>query len=121
LAQRIAAGTNGRRATIRLVCSCNDSLVGLKSTLEQAGWEVRCGFDAPLDGEPEVRLGESLSCREVEVLQTLANVGIISAAAEALRLEKGTLHKHLRSIHEKFGAESTLKCVVLALRQGVIH
>jgi len=64
--------------------------------------------------------GYGLSRREREVLQALADLGGADAAGERLSLSRRTVERHLENIRHKMRRDSSLACVVEALRYGLI-
>jgi len=61
-----------------------------------------------------------LSRREREVLQALADLGCAEAAGERLALSRRTVERHLENIRHKMRRNSSIACVVEALRYGLI-
>jgi len=67
------------------------------------------------------RAVESLTPREREVLQALAE-GLDSAGiAERLNISLRTMRNHMASILSKLGVHSQLQALVFALRHGVVE
>jgi two-component system NarL family response regulator len=62
-----------------------------------------------------------LSPREREVLRHVAAGLANKQIADALRLTEGTVKTHLKSIHEKLGAQSRTEAVSLARKQGILR
>lgn len=62
----------------------------------------------------------SLSPREREVLQSVANTGSTRKAADDLVLKTTTVRNHLQRAITKLGAHSTVEAVVVAIRDGII-
>ena len=67
------------------------------------------------------RLIGSLTEREVEILQGLAEGKSTTELAEALFISPHTVHSHVRSILSKLGVRSKLEAVLFGLRQRVIR
>lgn len=63
----------------------------------------------------------SLTEREVQILQRLAEGMSTAELAEALFISPHTVHSHVRSILSKLGVRSKLEAVLFALRQRVIR
>jgi DNA-binding NarL/FixJ family response regulator len=64
---------------------------------------------------------QSLTPREVEVLQHLADGGDNSTIAEALHISPETVQTHVRNILSKLVVGSRLEAVVAALRLGLVE
>jgi DNA-binding NarL/FixJ family response regulator len=64
---------------------------------------------------------ETLSKREVEVLQTIAGGNRNSDIAELLFISEETVKGHIKHIMEKLGASDRTEAVAIGLRRGVIH
>ncbi|HEX2030862.1 MAG TPA: response regulator transcription factor [Actinomycetota bacterium] len=67
------------------------------------------------------RLVSSLTDREIEILQGLAEGKSTPELAEALFISPHTVHSHVRSILAKLGVRSKLEAVLFALRQRIIR
>jgi len=63
----------------------------------------------------------SLTRREVEVLQMLANGASNSRIAKALYIADKTVKNHLEHIYEKLGVESRTQAVAKAVRCGLVR
>jgi DNA-binding CsgD family transcriptional regulator len=62
-----------------------------------------------------------LTKREIEVMQTVANMGIrYGYANKALRISIHTLNHHLRNVREKLNATHTANAVAIAWTLGWI-
>jgi DNA-binding NarL/FixJ family response regulator len=61
---------------------------------------------------------ESLTARELEVLQAFTDGLDAEGVAERLFITKRTVHSHVRNALHKLGVHSTLQAVLLCLRQG---
>jgi DNA-binding NarL/FixJ family response regulator len=66
-------------------------------------------------------VGTSLSRREVQVLNAMANGSTDKEIADELGIAHNTARTHVQSILRKIGAHSKLEAVVIAVRQGVIR
>ncbi|MEY2590388.1 MAG: hypothetical protein QOJ67_2372 [Acidimicrobiaceae bacterium] len=66
-------------------------------------------------------VGTSLSRREVQVLNAMANGSSDKEIADELGIAHNTARTHVQSILRKIGAHSKLEAVVIAVRQGVIR
>ncbi len=65
--------------------------------------------------------GVSLTAREIEVLQLMAEGLSNHAIAERLVLSLNTVRNHVQSVISKLQAHSKLEAVAIAVRTGVIH
>jgi two-component system response regulator DevR len=65
--------------------------------------------------------GVSLTARELEVLQLMAEGLSNHAIAERLVLSLNTVRNHVQNVISKFDAHSKLEAVAIAVRTGVIH
>lgn len=63
---------------------------------------------------------QSLTRREIEVLQLLADGCSTKQLAEALGLSLNTVRNHVQSAINRLGAHSKLEAVSIAIRQGLI-
>lgn len=70
--------------------------------------------------EPEQRLVETLTRRELEVLSRLAQGATIDEIAESLTISVLTARNHTANIARKLGAHSRLETVLLAMRHGLV-
>lgn len=68
--------------------------------------------------EPEVRLVEPLTSRELEVLNLLAQGSTNKDIAQSMVLSVRTVEAHLRSIFGKLGVSSRTEAVLWAVRNG---
>lgn len=64
---------------------------------------------------------ESLSRRELEVLQKIAGGNRNSDIASLLFISEETVKGHVRNIMEKLGASDRTEAVAIGLRRGMIH
>jgi DNA-binding NarL/FixJ family response regulator len=64
---------------------------------------------------------ESLSKRELEVLQKIAGGNRNSDIASLLFISEETVKGHVRNIMEKLGASDRTEAVAIGLRRGMIH
>ncbi|MFC5862905.1 response regulator [Acidicapsa dinghuensis] len=64
---------------------------------------------------------ESLSKRELEVLQKIAGGNRNSDIASLLYISEETVKGHVRNIMEKLGASDRTEAVAIGLRRGMIH
>lgn len=62
-----------------------------------------------------------LSPREVDVLETLVEVGSDKAIARKLGVSRSTVNEHLDSIFRKLGVRSRTQAVVQAAKLGIIR
>lgn len=63
----------------------------------------------------------SLTPRQIEILQLLANGKTDSEVAAALKLECGSIKSHMRRIFERLEVNNRTKAVVIAWRLRLIH
>jgi DNA-binding NarL/FixJ family response regulator len=68
-------------------------------------------------GDPEA---ESLTTREMEVLQLVARGDSNRQIAEALNLSPRTVEVHLTHLYRKLGADSRTKAAAIAFRRGLV-
>jgi DNA-binding NarL/FixJ family response regulator len=73
-----------------------------------------------LERDARPRPLESLTARELEVLQLLAEGSSTGQASERLGISSATLRAHVQAILRKLGAHSRLEAVAEAARLGVI-
>ena len=66
-------------------------------------------------------IGSTLTDREREVLQLLAEGSPNQVVADKLFLSVNTVRKHVQSILTKLGSHSKLEAVAIAVREGVIE
>jgi len=63
----------------------------------------------------------SLTKREYEIFQRLANGESVSSIAEVLGRSVKTINNHRSHIMQKLGAENTTQLALIAMREGVLH
>lgn len=63
--------------------------------------------------------GETLSTRELDVLECIVNGASNKDVAAELHISQNTVKVHLRNIYTKLGATSRTEAVTLALQQGI--
>ncbi|WP_433972256.1 response regulator [Tunturiibacter lichenicola] len=66
-------------------------------------------------------LGETLSKREIEVLQKVAGGNRNSDIAALLFISEETVKGHVKHIMEKLGASDRTEAVAIGIRRGIIH
>jgi DNA-binding NarL/FixJ family response regulator len=66
-------------------------------------------------------LGETLSKREIEVLQKVAGGNRNSDIATLLFISEETVKGHIKHIMEKLGASDRTEAVAIGIRRGIIH
>jgi DNA-binding NarL/FixJ family response regulator len=64
---------------------------------------------------------ETITAREVEVLQQVANGNRNRDIAEKLFISEETVKVHVKHIMEKLGANDRTQAVSIAVRRGIIH
>lgn len=67
-----------------------------------------------------IRRASTLTRREIEVLELLAEGLSNQAVAERLRVSLNTVRNHVQNVLTKLGAHSRLEAVAAAVRQGLI-
>lgn len=75
----------------------------------------------PSDVRPAGASQESLTRKEIRVLELLAEGYSNSAIAEKLFVVDSTVRTHLRNINVKLGAKSRMQAVAIARKQGVVR
>lgn len=73
----------------------------------EGGWEARV-------------LRETLSPREVEILEALAQGRHVDEIAAALTISRETVQTHIRNLRGKLGVSSRLEAVVKGIRLGLV-
>src|SRR5438094_473841 len=114
--------------TIKVIIADDHSLVrqGLRRYLEMAGdidvvGEAANGFEVLTDAKERDRKAETLTAREVEVLQLLAFGHTNKDIAEQLYISPDTVKTHLEHIFEKLGTSDRTAAVAEALRRRLIE
>jgi DNA-binding NarL/FixJ family response regulator len=64
---------------------------------------------------------ESLTAREVEILQQVAEGNRNRDIADRLFISEGTVKVHVKHIMEKLGANDRTQAITIAVRRGIIH
>jgi DNA-binding NarL/FixJ family response regulator len=64
---------------------------------------------------------ETLSAREIEVLQQIAEGNRNRDIADKLFISEGTVKVHIKHIMEKLGANDRTQAITIAVRRGIIH
>ncbi|MFZ3340844.1 MAG: response regulator transcription factor [Terriglobales bacterium] len=64
---------------------------------------------------------ETLSAREIEVLQQVAEGNRNRDIADRLFISEGTVKVHLQHIMDKLGASDRTQAITIAVRRGIIH
>ena len=88
-------------------------LIGLLSRASQEPRKERRGGDAIS--------GLTITRRELEILQLLAEGKSGKDIADELRIAPLTVRTHIRNLLQKMGARSRLEAVTFAIRQGLIE
>lgn len=78
------------------------------------------GQSAAPESQPDRRLVEALSAREVEVLNLLAQGCSDKRIAASLVIARETVHKHLKNIYGKLGVHSRTEAVACARELGLL-
>ncbi|MNI73670.1 Transcriptional regulatory protein LiaR [compost metagenome] len=71
-------------------------------------------------GQSTDRISESLTERELDVLQQMAYGRNNSEIADILNISQGTVKTHIHRILQKLEVEDRTKAVVLAIRTGLV-
>lgn len=82
---------------------------------------VAIGEPLKLDTTPEGGAEHSLTWRETQVLQLLADGRDPQQVARLLELSTHTVRDHIRSVREKLGVQTVLAAVVEGARLGVVE
>jgi DNA-binding NarL/FixJ family response regulator len=87
--------------------------------------KVHCGKKA-IPHEIATRLAdhltdESLTAREIEILQQVAEGNGNRDIAERFFISEGTVKIHIKHIMEKLGANDRTQAITIAVRRGIIH
>jgi DNA-binding NarL/FixJ family response regulator len=72
------------------------------------------------DAGKRLGLPESLTEREIDVLQQMAYGRRNSEIADILHISQGTVKTHVHRIIQKLGVEERTQAVVFAIRQGIV-
>lgn len=64
---------------------------------------------------------ETLTAREIEILQQVAEGNRNRDIAERLFISEGTVKVHLQHIMDKLGASDRTQAITIAVRRGIIH
>jgi DNA-binding NarL/FixJ family response regulator len=64
---------------------------------------------------------ETLTAREIEVLQQVAEGNRNRDIADRLFISEGTVKVHIQHIMEKLGASDRTQAITIAVRRGIIH
>jgi DNA-binding NarL/FixJ family response regulator len=67
-----------------------------------------------------IELVNSLTPREREVLIFAAKGATRPYIAQLLGVKPSTIHDHIKSVHEKFNAPTTVECAVIAAKAGIL-
>jgi DNA-binding NarL/FixJ family response regulator len=64
---------------------------------------------------------ETLTAREIEILQQVAEGNRNRDIADRLFISEGTVKVHLQHIMDKLGASDRTQAITIAVRRGIIH
>ncbi len=64
---------------------------------------------------------ETLTAREIEILQQVAEGNRNRDIADRLFISEGTVKVHIKHIMEKLGASDRTQAITIAVRRGIIH
>jgi PAS domain S-box-containing protein len=95
----------------------------ISSVRIEGGNDCHAFFGVALPGAPREPCsgGVTLTARQTEVLQLLAEGASTAELAAALHLTKETVRNHIRGLTRALGAHSRFEAVVLARRRGLIR
>jgi LuxR family maltose regulon positive regulatory protein len=106
-----------KRYLARLIAADGDPggrLGSLQTGRGRTEWDLR------QSGSPETWPVESLTGREIDVLELLAQGFSDKKIAETLVIARGTVHKHLKNIYGKLDVHSRAEAVVRARELGLV-
>jgi DNA-binding NarL/FixJ family response regulator len=117
VSRAVQAGCSGFLAKGMAATDLADAVVAVSrgATVFPAA-SLRVGSDADLTA-----IGETLTPRELEVLQRLADALTVAEIASEFFVSEHTVRNHVRSILSKLHARSQLQAVVTALQAGLIE
>lgn len=85
-------------------------------------WEGKSYLPAEVAGKLAERLdGDTLTDRELEILQLVANGQSNKLIARALDITEGTVKTHLKNILGKLDATSRTEAAAIAQKRGIVH
>jgi DNA-binding NarL/FixJ family response regulator len=122
----IFAGVPGDGASATLSPEADDALVSAAVALVAAGYRVspydHAHDDNPIEiEEPEPSpLKATLSAREMEVLNLLADGAQNKVIARALDISVHTAKFHVASLLTKLGASNRTDAIAIAMREGLV-
>jgi DNA-binding NarL/FixJ family response regulator len=64
---------------------------------------------------------ETLTVREIEILQLVAEGNRNRDIADRLFISEGTVKVHIQHIMDKLGASDRTQAITIAVRRGIIH
>ena len=64
---------------------------------------------------------ETLTAREIEILQHVAEGNRNRDIADRLFISEGTVKVHIQHIMDKLGASDRTQAITIAIRRGIIH
>jgi two-component system NarL family response regulator len=109
---------NGACGYLLKDCSTDD-LLGAIRTVHAGGTHVSARAAARL--AERTMGGRSLTAREVEVLEQIAQGKSNKEIAALLFISEGTVKTHVLSIHEKLDVRDRTGAVVAAIRRGILR
>jgi DNA-binding NarL/FixJ family response regulator len=121
LANRVTEAMDGGAAGYLLRTQRREELAAALRVIMSGGYVLAPGVHEMLLSRSVGMDRHSLSPRERDVLQTVANMGTAAKAAGELALEPSTVRNHLQHAMTKLGVHSTVEAVVLALRERIIE
>jgi two-component system NarL family response regulator len=108
---------NGAKGYLLKDCSTADLLDAVR-TVHTGGTHVSVHAASQLAAR--AMGGRSLSPREIEVLQRIAEGKSNKEIAALLFISEGTVKTHVLSIHEKLGVSDRTEAVVTAIKRGIL-
>jgi two-component system NarL family response regulator len=109
---------NGAKGYLLKDCSTTDLLDAVR-TVHSGGTHVSVHAASQLAAR--AMGGRSLSPREIEVLQRIAEGKSNKEIAALLFISEGTVKTHVLSIHEKLGVSDRTEAVVTAIKRGILR
>ena len=115
-------GNDGDRARIRemLIAGGIDVAAEVRTLAEGREWAAEVDALVIASAAPEETIEESLTARELEVLELLAEGLSNQGIASRLHISEHTVKFHVASICGKLGAENRTDAVRRGVRRGLI-
>ena len=118
----VLIGNEGDRARVRemLIADGIDIAAEVTTLAEGRGWGAEVDALVIATAAPEEAIKESLTARELEVLELLAEGLSNQGIATRLHISEHTVKFHVASICGKLGAENRTDAVRRGVRRGLI-